>query len=202
MSTVISHSLVGAGIASFFRFANKKKIIIASLLLAALPDSDTIVMGIIGRGTIFDHRGVFHSIFFAIIVGALTAYFFKKKNWITPEEFPKLAILFSAVTFSHPFPDGFSTNWMYGVSYLAPLTMTKYFWLSTPLPLAPLSPAQLFSPRGANLFLIEAAMLWTFAIGAFIWNKQPTNNSYRYAAIFLWLIFASFWVIRISEYMK
>src|SRR5438045_4169566 len=99
MSTVISHSLIGAGIASFFRFENKKKIMIAALLLAALPDSDTIVMSIIGRGTVFDHRGVFHSIFFAIIVGNLVAFFFRQKKWVAKEHFLKLTILFSLITF-------------------------------------------------------------------------------------------------------
>src|SRR3954470_7476331 len=110
MSTVISHSLVGAGIASFFRFENKKKVFITSLILGALPDSDTIIMSIVGRGTIFDHRGVFHSVFFAIAVGTLVAFFFRQKKWISKGEFLKLALLFSAVTFSHPFADGFSTS--------------------------------------------------------------------------------------------
>ena len=201
MSTVISHSLVGAGISSFFRFENKKKIMITSLLLAALPDSDTLVMTAIGCGTIFDHRGVFHSIFFAILVGSLVAYLFKQKKWIEPSEFIKLAILFSAVTFSHPFADGFSTSWRYGVSYLAPFDMTKYFWFSSPLPLVPLSPVQLFSARGINIFLVEVAMLWTFVAGAFLWNSVPKKMNYRYAAVVLWLIALSFWVIRILENM-
>ncbi len=202
MSTVISHSLVGAGIASFFQFENKKKIVITSLLLAGLPDSDTIVMSIIGRGTVFDHRGVFHSIFFAIMIGALAALFFKRKKWIAPNEYLKLAILFAAITFSHPFFDGFSTDWKYGVSYLAPFDMTKYFWFSSPLPLVPLSPTLLFSERGINIFLVEVAMLWTFVGGAFLWNKEPINKKYRFAAVTLWMLALSFWIVRTIDHIK
>jgi inner membrane protein len=201
MSTIISHSLIGAAIASFFRFENKKKNVITSLILGALPDSDTLIMGIFGRGTVFDHRGVFHSIFFAIIVGTLVAFLFKKNGWISSTAFTKLAVLFSAVTFSHPLADGFSTGWRYGVSYLAPFDMTKYFWFASPLPLAPLSPTQLITSRGANLFLAEAAMLWTFAIGSFLWNKEPINKNYRYAAITLWLISLGFWIILIANHI-
>src|SRR5690349_24574382 len=120
MPTVISHSIVGAGIASFFKGAHRKKIIVAAILLAALPDFDTILMGIFGRDSIFRHRGFMHSIFFAVVAGMTAAFIFKQKNWIPKNRFWLMALLFFIVIVSHPCLDGFSTAWKYGVAYLAP----------------------------------------------------------------------------------
>lgn len=196
MPTVISHSIVGAGIASFFRIADKKKLIIASILLAALPDLDTILMGIFGRESIFRHRGFMHSIFFAILAGFVAAYVFKQKKWIEPKQFLKLGILFFIVTFSHPCLDGFSTGWKYGVGYLAPFDNTRYFLWMSPLPLAPLSPEHLFSQRGIDLFLIEMSMLWTFGFGAILWNKVSTKPYLKLIALVLWMICVAVWTVR------
>src|SRR5687767_4661715 len=197
MPTVISHSIVGAGIASFFKSADRKKLIIAAILLGALPDFDTILMGIFGRDSIFRHREFMHSFFFAGMAGLATAILFRKKNWIPKEKFWLSALLFFIVTASHPCLDGFSTGWKYGVAYLAPFDNERYFLWITPLPLAPLSPAQLFSERGLNLFLVEAGMLWTFGFGALLWNKQKSIKPYmRPLAIVFWIICITFWIVR------
>ena len=190
------HSIVGAGIASFFKSAPRKKLIFAAILLAALPDFDTILMGIFGHESIFRHRGFMHSVFFAALAGICAAYLFKLKKWIEPRHFMKLAILFFIVTFSHPCLDGFSTGWKYGVGYLAPFDNTRYFLWMTPLPLAPLSPEHLFSQRGINLFLIEMSMLWTFGFGAILWNKQSDKAYLKILAILLWMICVATWTIR------
>src|SRR6185436_9722642 len=98
----------------------------------------------------------------ALAAGVVAAYIFRKKKWILPEHFWKLSLLFFIVMFSHLCLDGFSTGWKYGVAYLAPFDNTRYFLWMSPLPLAPLSPAQLLSERGILLFLTEASMVWTF----------------------------------------
>jgi inner membrane protein len=198
MPTVISHSIIGAGIASFSRFTNRSKVLIAAIILAAIPDSDTIIMSIIGRGTIFDHRGIMHSILVACITGTLAAFLFRSKKWISANEFWKLIIFFILAAVSHPVLDGFSTAMRIGIGYLMPFDMTRYiFWIS-PLPLAPLSPSQLFSQRGVNLFLSEAAMLWTFGFGALMWNKRTGEKYWRIIAVVLWCFGVAAWVRAMS----
>lgn len=197
MPTVISHSIVGAGIASFFKSADRKKLLIAAVLLGALPDFDTILMGIFGRDSIFRHREFMHSFFFAGIAGLFTALIFRKKQWIPKEKFWLSALLFFIVTASHPCLDGFSTGFKYGVAYLAPFDNYRYFLWMSPLPLAPLSPEHLFSIRGVNLFLVEAGMLWTFGFGAILWNKQRNRKPYmRPLAVVLWVTCIVIWIAR------
>ena len=194
MPTVISHSIIGAGIASFSRFTNRSKVITAAIILAAIPDSDTIIMSIIGRGTMFDHRGIMHSVLVACLTGTLTAYIFRSKKWIHPNEFLKLTIFFVLAAVSHPVLDGFSTAMHIGIGYLMPFDMTRYiFWIS-PLPLAPLGPSQLFSDRGIHLFFSEAAMLWTFGFGAIMWNKRTGEKYWKVIAVVLWCLGVVAWV--------
>ena len=170
---------------------------IAAVILAAIPDSDTIIMSIIGRGTIFDHRGIMHSLLIACITGSLAAFLFRSKKWILPNDFPKLVMFFILAAASHPLLDGFSTGMHIGIAYLGPFDMTRYiFWIS-PLPLAPLSPAQLFSQRGINLFFSEVTMLWTFGFGAMMWNKRSSEKYWKVIAVILWCIGVVAWVMAI-----
>ena len=194
MPTVISHSIVAAGIARWFHFANKRKLLFAAILLAAIPDFDTILMGIFGHDSIFRHRGIMHSILFAVCTSGLATLLFHRKHWIERRNVWKLFGLFFIFAFSHPLLDGFSTGGYIGVAYLAPFDNTRYV-LGDLLPLAPLDPGRLFTSRGLSLFLTEAGMLWSFAVGSILWTKEGVNEqSGKRIAIALWLVSAALWI--------
>ncbi len=198
MPTVIRHSIFAAGIARWFRFADKRRLLIASILLAALPDLDTILMGIFGHDSIFRHRGIMHSFLFAALSASSATYLFWRKGWIQPADVWKLLALFFVFAVSHPLLDGFSTGGHIGVAFFAPFDNTRYV-LGDLLPLAPLSPAALFTTRGANLFLAEAGMLWTFAVGSFLWNKEALDSRRaKVIAVCLWLLMCVMWIRAIA----
>ncbi|MDP4219454.1 MAG: metal-dependent hydrolase [Bacteroidota bacterium] len=199
MPTVISHSIIGAGIASFSRFPNRGKVILGSILLAAIPDSDTIIMSLVGRGTMFDHRGIMHSILVACLTAFLAALLFRSKKWIEPSEIWKLMAFFILAAVSHPLLDGFSTGMRIGIGFFMPFEMSRYiFWIS-PLPLAPLGPAHLLSQRGLTLFSTEAAMLWTFGFGALLWTKRSGELYWKITAIVLGCAGVLAWVIALQR---
>ncbi|MDP4198198.1 MAG: metal-dependent hydrolase [Bacteroidota bacterium] len=194
MPTVISHSIVGMGIAQWPRFVKGRRLLFASIILAALPDTDTILMGIFGHDSIFRHRGILHSVFFAIVSAGITVWLFRHKQWISHDAVWKLFAVLFLIAFSHPLLDGYSTGGYIGVAYLAPFDNTRYV-LGDLLPLAPLGPAKLLSERGISLFLAEAGMLWTFAIGSYYWNRVSTDRSrFRTIAACFWLFEMILWV--------
>ena len=194
MPTVISHSIFSAGIARWFRFVDGTKLLIASIILAALPDTDTILMGIFGHDSIFRHRGILHSVFFALLTSDVTLLLFKRKKWVEDGNVWKLGLLFYTFAISHPLLDGFSTGGTIGVAYFAPLDNTRYV-LGDLLPLAPLAVSRLFTARGVHLFLTEAGMLWTFTIGSYLWAKSDERMKYqKLFAVIVWTFMLVLWI--------
>ncbi len=77
MSSIIGHAMAGIAIGSAFGAdpakENKGRIIAAAALLAALPDLDVVAYIAFGSLGIAPHRGVTHTILFAVIVSAIAA---------------------------------------------------------------------------------------------------------------------------------
>jgi inner membrane protein len=124
---------------------------------AMLPDADAVGFWFqLPEGSIWRHRGITHSIFFAALVGivvSLTA--FRNKAECRP---PLIAVYFFLVTLSHPLLDMLTTG-PWGVAIFAPVTAERYQW---PVGLIEVSPIGLnfFSQRGLEVFASELLSVW------------------------------------------
>jgi len=125
-----------------------------------LPDLDVIAFGFgIEYGSMFGHRGITHSLAFAILVGlAVPTLFFSSA------QIPKwtLALYFAAVTVSHPLLD-MLTNGGLGVALFAPFSNERFFFPWRPIEVSPIG-AGFFSERGLSVVASEALWIWVPSI--------------------------------------
>lgn len=173
MPTVFSHAAIGfvAGRIATENTAANRRILVAAMALSALPDTDALFLGVIPYDHPFGHRGFTHSLFFAAVVGLLVALLFSKADWAPQHSFWLLAFVFTVTTATHGFFDAM-TNGGLGIAFFAPFSNARYFFPWRPIPVAPFSLRTLMSERGSRVIRWELAMFWTFALGAFVWNRK------------------------------
>jgi inner membrane protein len=156
MATVFSHAIVGCTLVSLLpkKFQTRTNYFLAAFT-AILPDFDYI--GFISRvpyDSLWGHRGMTHSIVFAVVVGLLCAivvslYQFKKINFMTAA----LSVLFFLTTISHGLLDA-CTNGGLGVAFYAPYDTLRYFFPWRPIQVSPMG-LGFFSERGLMVLLSE-----------------------------------------------
>jgi inner membrane protein len=128
---------------------------------AMLPDADAIAFWFhVPYGSMWGHRGITHSIAFAVLAGtAVTVIGFRKDPPFRPWQ---IAIYFFFVTLSHPLLD-MLTNGGSGVALFAPFTDERYFWPWRPIEVSPIG-LGFFSERGLAVLLSEVIWVWLPAI--------------------------------------
>jgi len=198
MPTIFSHAAVGfiATKVTGPGSATNKKVIAASMILAALPDADGLLFGRIPYGDPFGHRGFTHSLFFACVAGLLTAGLFSRANWAAEWSFWKLAGLFAVVTASHGFFDAMTDGGL-GVAFFAPFSNRRYFFPWRPILVAPMSPGVLLSECGFNVLRVEGELFWTFAAAVAIWDQK--NKMHILLSASFALVGIAFWFLALTR---
>jgi inner membrane protein len=158
MPTVISHVVpalaLGYGLGSV-RVPRAAWILGAAL--AVLPDADSIGyrMGI-RYSDVLGHRGVSHSLLFAVFAAGLASLLF----WLSTGRRHSLSVLsayLAIVAASHGCLDAL-TNGGLGVAFLAPFSNQRFFFPARPILVAPLSIHAFFGPWGARVLMSE--LVW------------------------------------------
>lgn len=125
---------------------------------AIIPDADVITRSFgAERGTMLAHRGITHSIFFALFFGSLVA-FFAHKFLKTGISLPKLIAFFSLATVSHPLLD-MLTNGGSGAAIFAPFSNERFFFPWRPVKVSPIG-LDFFGSRGFDVIISEIIWLW------------------------------------------
>jgi inner membrane protein len=129
--------------------------------LAVLPDADFIAFKVgIPYPHPFGHRGMAHSLLFALLVGLLVAAGLRLRRR------PVLldALLATLVVASHGVLDAMTTGGL-GVEFFWPLDTHRYFLPWRFIPVAPLG-ARMLSARGLSVLITEAVLFlpaWAYA---------------------------------------
>ena len=167
MPTVFSHAAAGAAAASLYRLGKppERRIVVMCALLAVLPDFDGLFFGLIPYDHLFGHRGITHSLLFALICGTSAAWLLKR-GAVWPH-----AALFTAVTASHGLLDACTSGGL-GVAFFAPFDATRYFFPHRPIPVSPMSLTALLTSRGVRVAIGELMLLWTFAASIWLWDRR------------------------------
>lgn len=153
-----THPIITVALAApFYRREIPLRIWLWGALLTALPDIDFVgyQMGV-PYAHMMGHRGFTHSLFFAAVVGLLSALFFRKR-W--PLRLATLGLFFFLCTASHGILDGM-TNGGLGVAYFAPFENSRYWMPFRPIPVAPLNPRLIFSAWGLRVVTSELFWIW------------------------------------------
>ena len=160
MPTVISHAVVGAGL--FLAVGHGRPGARAGAWTAAavamLPDLDALFMRWIPYEAAWGHRGMTHSLSFAVVAG-LAAAFALRRSVAIPGGTWGLAVLLAAVAATHGLLDAL-TDGGGGVALLAPFSDARFRLPWRPIPVAPL----VYVPYLWWVLLVEAWMLWPSAL--------------------------------------
>jgi inner membrane protein len=186
MPTVFAHGVFAwASVNVILRNRMGKSAAFAAISLAILPDADVIAFKLgIGYGEPLGHRGLSHSIAFALCTAAIATWLLLRtwRQSIRPRGISLFFALFIAAI-SHPLLD-MLTNGGHGVALFAPLSWDRVFFSIRPIPV---------SPIGIRLSLIEV-ILWECAFflpvaaGAWLLGGPNPNSRRKVGAMVLFLI--------------
>ncbi|HWQ35331.1 MAG TPA: metal-dependent hydrolase [Blastocatellia bacterium] len=192
MATIFSHAVCAAAAGMVFatlprvKSCEPMRLPVRFRLLAAgcavLPDADVAGFAAgVRYGDVFGHRGLTHSILFALVTGLLVARIFFR-NSLLPVGRMALASYFSLMTLSHGCLDAMTDGGL-GVAFFAPFDNTRYFFPWRPIEVSPIG-ARFFSARGIDVMLSELEWIWlpslmTMAICALLrqWRMKERSET-------------------------
>lgn len=157
MASAFGHALVAATIVKVAdREPFSKRLWILAIVSAVFPDIDVVTFNLgIPYGDMLGHRGLTHSILFAVVWAlVMTLAFFERR-----ERKGVIAILFLS-TMSHAMLDAL-TNGGLGVGFFIPFSPERFFFPWRPIEV---------SPIGVGGFLEEAAPI---LMNEFFWIALP-----------------------------
>jgi inner membrane protein len=155
MPTAFTHAVVGLGLSEILMGPSPRPLLSGlSMALAAAPDLDILAFPLgIPYGSFFGHRGFFHSLFCAAVIGLAVALL---SGEVLAMPWWLLWGYFFLVTASHGILDGFTNGGM-GIAFFSPFDTERYFFRCQPIQVSPIGFA-FFSKWGLRVLLSE--LLW------------------------------------------
>jgi inner membrane protein len=136
-----------------------------SLICSVLPDADVLCFRLgIPYSHFLGHRGFFHSLFFACVLGFFIGALYAaagKRKW---KDSLLFAGYFSFVISLHGVLDAF-TNGGLGVALLSPFITERYFFPFTPIKVSPFSPGTFIHEGGFQIIKNEMFWVWLPCMG-------------------------------------
>jgi inner membrane protein len=159
MASIFSHPAVplaiGLGLGSGLV---TPRLLLAGVAACLLPDLDVIAFRLgVPYESAFAHRGFTHSLFFALLCGAVSAAYERKTRKLQSRPWITFAFISVAVA-SHGLLDAFTTGGS-GIAFFWPFGDERYFM---PLRIILVSPIGMgfFSERGVMVLLSELKWVW------------------------------------------
>ena len=155
MASAITHFIVGAGLAlpcmefaALRPFMPRWAVPVTAGLFAVAPDLDTWAMMAhdIQRGSLFSHRGFFHSPFFLTLLALAVASLVARGRAVF-----LLAAVWAGAAITHPLLD-MLTDGGSGVMLFFPFSTGRFFFPWRPIRVSPLSIARFFDRAGPILW--------------------------------------------------
>lgn len=159
MPSLISHTIIGlAAAGAVNRRFPVKGLAIAAVACSLIPDADVIGFRFgIKYGDFLGHRGFFHSIFFAMLLGSAMAIPFSWKRgarrWLG------ISLFLWLVGSTHGILDAMTSGGL-GIALLSPFDETRYFLPWTPIRVSPISAQAFFSEWGVRVIKSESLYIW------------------------------------------
>lgn len=157
MASAFTHAFFAAAMGGAYAPARAPaRFWLLSMLCAVLPDADVLAFSFgIPYGSMLGHRGITHSLAFALALGfSVAALCFRD----APNR-RALALFFSLATASHGVLDAL-TNGGLGVAFFAPFHGARYFFPFRPVEVSPIGIGSFFSEWG--LAVIKSELLWVW----------------------------------------
>lgn len=162
MPSAISHLIAGSSAGyAFYRGEKGFRFWISLLLLSLIPDLDVLAFQLgIAYSHPLGHRGFFHSLTFALMLGIAFALLLRRGHRGASRDIGRLALAFSIVASLHPLLDAM-TNGGLGIGLFIPFDNQRYFLPWTPIVVSPLGIIPFFSEWG--LEVLKSELKWVIA---------------------------------------
>ena len=221
MPTVFTHAIVGLTASQLclpkeLQQDNRARLIFTGLSVALpiSPDLDGLFLPIIPYAHLLGHRGLTHSIAFAVFLGAVATAFMIGQAQSLKARWLWLFAYFSIVTASHGLLDAMTSGGL-GVAFFAPFNNHRYFLPLRPMLASPIWPSQFVSRYGARVLGIEFLLVWTLCCAALVARRKLMpialslrlgsgvaslarmfEKQHKLTAVTLLLLAAVVWVVR------
>jgi inner membrane protein len=166
MPTIISHPAVLMAFHPAFRkYQFSSTTWIAAAICSIVPDFDVIGFRFgISYGDVLGHRGLTHSIFFAIVLATIISFVIQQK--------PKLGtfLFLFLCTVSHVFFDAFTDGGL-GIAFFSPFSNTRYFFPWRPLEVSPIGISGFLSGPALSVLMSEIKFIWIPSVLIFLLGR-------------------------------
>lgn len=180
MPTIVSHGVSAYLIGKTLRPEKAPwRLWFWSAICAMLPDADVVGFAFgIKYSDFLGHRGVSHSLLFAVLLGITIALIFKRPLHKLKDNTLFWIFYFSLIIASHGLYDAM-TNGGLGIAFFAPFDNTRYFFPWHPVLVSPIGLHGIFTERGVRLFASEfiyiiAPLIPIFLVRQFLYWKNKT----------------------------
>ncbi len=161
MASAFSHAIASVAISRLnFRSAQNRKLWLLGAFCAVIPDADAIGYWMhVPYDSVWGHRGISHSLFFAILLAWFVMYLFYRSEAAFTKSWWMLYLTFFACTASHPVLDAFTTGGL-GVAFFAPFYNARFFFPWKVIKVSPISISGFFSKWGIEVLKSEFVWIW------------------------------------------
>ncbi len=161
MASLFTHGFVGYGLHELLPQRMKsRKLMILSIVAPILPDGDVIGFFFgIPYDHLLGHRGFFHSIFFAIILGIILSALFFRERWKDKPLFIGTMVFLSVLIASHGVLDAMTSGGL-GVAFWSPFDNSRLFLPFRSIAVSPIGVSRFFSEWGLRVIISEFFVVW------------------------------------------
>ena len=179
MPTIFTHAAAAASLGSLYPGGRvPPRFWVLAAACAVLPDADVFGFAFgVRYGHMLGHRGLSHSLPFALLTGAAVATLFFRAGAFS-REWWRLAAFFSAATASHGLLDALTDGGL-GVAFFAPFDDARYFFPWRPVMVSPIG-LGFFSSYGLTVIRSELVWVWLpsalLFVGAFAYRRASGRD--------------------------
>ncbi len=166
MPTIFSHAIFSSALgAAYATEPMPKRFWYLAALCSAVPDFDVMAFSFgISYGSIWGHRGITHSLLFAVMLGCGIAWMAFRSEDLSVMKCSRtsLSLFFILATASHLLLDSLTSGGL-GVAAFAPFETSRYFAPWRPIRVSPIGP-DFFSARVLIVLISEIIWVWLPAL--------------------------------------
>jgi inner membrane protein len=165
MCSVLTHPVIPIALSVCFPEGTvSRQLIFAGAACSAIADLDVVGFSLgIGYDNMFGHRGLTHSVAFAVALGAWVTFTVFRDS----ESGHGLTFIFLFLSIvSHPLLD-MLTNGGLGIALWAPFSSQRFFFPWRPIQVSPIG-LGFFSESGMRVLLSEFSWVWLPAAAVFV----------------------------------
>lgn len=180
MPTIVTHAAVGAALAPLGpRALSRGRLGFALGVLSVLPDLDVVAFYFdVAYSHWLGHRGVSHSLLFAVLVAAAVVRFgFRQVPLAARERWAVFGLCAVAIA-SHGMLDAFTDGGL-GIAFFFPFSADRYFFPYQPLAVSPIGASRFVRGPGLAVLASEAVCVWAPLAAVLVASRVIRSRSRR-----------------------